>query len=191
VGKRLVTIATFDQAAQARLAKNSLDEAGIQSTISDESLVAMDWLLSNAVGGVKVQVWEEDADRAVTVLEQKFGAHGEGLGEAVSPEELAAEAEAATPDDGEEPVSPADASAPLEAEPPSERDEYARRTAFAGILGVAFPPVAFFATYLFLNAAFGPGGLSTRGRLNLWVGGLLAGAGLVWFPFFLGLFVGP
>src|SRR5262245_49182373 len=62
VGKRLVTIATFDQPAQARLAKNALDEAGIQSMVSDENLVAMDWLLSNAVGGVKVQVWEEDAD---------------------------------------------------------------------------------------------------------------------------------
>ena len=173
-----MTIATFGQAAQARLAKNVLDEAGVPAAISDESLVAMDWLLSNAVGGVKVQVWEEDADRAVAVLEQKLGEHGEGLGAGVSPEELAAEAEAATPDRGEEPE-------PLETGAPSERDEYARRTAFTGILGLAFPPVAPYAVYLFLNAAFGQGPLSARGRLNLWVGGLTAAGGLAWFPVFL------
>ena len=101
-----------------------LDEAGNQATISDESLVAMDWLLSNAVGGVKVQVWEEDADRAVGVLEQKLGAQGEGLGETVSPEELAAEAAAATPDEGEEPQPTPAGEVPvsLETEAPSERD---------------------------------------------------------------------
>jgi hypothetical protein len=192
VGKRLVTIATFDQAAQARLAKNVLDEAGIPAAIGDENLVAMDWLLSNAVGGVKVQVWEEDADRAVGVLEQKLGAHGEGLGTAGSPEELAAEAEAATPDEGEEPEGLAgDALAPPEPEPPSERDEYARRTAFAGMLGLIIPPIAPFAVYLFLNAAFGQGPLSSRGRFNLWLGGLMAAAGMAWLPFFLQIILLP
>jgi hypothetical protein len=63
MARRLVTIATFDQPAQARLAENALKEAGIASTVSDENLVAMDWLLSNAVGGAKVQVWEEDAEK--------------------------------------------------------------------------------------------------------------------------------
>src|SRR5436309_3053264 len=102
MGTRLVTIATFDQAAQARLAQNALREAGIQAAVSDESLIAMDWLLSNAVGGVKVQVREEDAEKAVGVLEREFGANGELLGpaERVDPEELAAEAEAAAPEEG-------------------------------------------------------------------------------------------
>jgi hypothetical protein len=68
MSKRLVTIATFDQAAQARLAQNALEAKGIKAMVSDENLVAMDWLLANAVGGVKVQVWEEDADSAVVVL---------------------------------------------------------------------------------------------------------------------------
>ena len=192
MSRRLVTIATFDQPAQARLAKNVLDEAKIQAAIGDENLVAMDWLLSNAVGGVKVQVWEEDAERAVTVLEQKLGERGEGLGVKVSAEELATEAEAATPDEGEEPETPpAETPASLETEPASERDEYARRTAFAGILGLIFPPVAPFAVYLFLNAAFGEGNLSPRGRMNLWVGGLMAATGMAWFPFVLQLFLSP
>ena len=196
MGRRLVTIATFDQPAQAQLVKNVLDQAGIQAAIGDEQLVAMDWLLSTAVGGVKVQVWEEDAERAVAVLEQKLGERGEGLGVAVSPEELAAEAEAATPDEGEEPEQPsaADTSAPLEAGPPSERDVYARRAAFTAILemfvlsigsyhpllGLACTLLLFYVLYLILNAGFGEGELSPRGRLNLFVGGAIALSELVW-----------
>ena len=77
---KLVTIAAFDQPAKARLAQNALTAAEIPAVVSDESLVAMDWLLSNAVGGVKVQVWDEDVDRAVEVLEAEFGTDGAGLG---------------------------------------------------------------------------------------------------------------
>ena len=96
----MVTIATFDQAAQARLAQNVLQAAEIQAAVSDESLVAMDWLLSNAVGGVKVQVWEEDEDRAVATLEREFGQDGSGLGPvAINEAEFAAEAETAKRDE--------------------------------------------------------------------------------------------
>jgi hypothetical protein len=196
VGKRLVTVVTFDQAAQAQLAKNALDEEGIQAAVSDETLVAMDWLLSNAVGGVKVQVWEEDAERAVAVLEKKLGEQGEWSGP-VSPEELAAAAEAATPDKGEEPEPERPATpTPTETTPapvsdavhrPSERDDYARRAVFTAILGVClmstsvvFLPlglvwmfVVFYAVYLNLNASFGEGELSSRGRLNATVAWLL------------------
>jgi Putative prokaryotic signal transducing protein len=77
VGTRLVTIATFDQPWQARLAKNALDEAGILTTVRDETLVATDRVSSDAVGGVKVQVLEKDADRAAAVLAQNLGDGGE------------------------------------------------------------------------------------------------------------------
>ncbi|VTU01766.1 Phosphoenolpyruvate synthase OS=Vibrio sp. B183 GN=IX95_08425 PE=4 SV=1: DUF2007 [Gemmataceae bacterium] len=172
MGKKLVTIATFDQAAQARLAKNALDAAGVQATVTDESLVAMDWLLSNAIGGIKVQVWDEDAERAVAVLNETLG--DPETGTEVSPEELAAQAEAAEPDDAEGPPEPEPAAAPEDQYAPvSERDEYARRLVFTSWLGLMFPPFAFYAFYLFLNAAFGEGVLSPRGRYNLLVGGLI------------------
>jgi hypothetical protein len=191
-----VTIATFDQAAQARLAKNVLDEAGIRAAVGDENLVAMDWLLSAAVGGVKVQVWEEDADRAVAVLEEKLGARGEGLGATVSPEELAAEAEAATPDAGEEPE-PAEPATPDGPEPPASpdsRDEFARRSVFTAIVGLMVIPfgiyfpaldlgclaLVFYAVYMMLNAGWGEGELSRRGRLNLLVAGLITVTSLGW-----------
>ena len=54
---RLVTIATFDEPVKARIAANVLNEAGIRVAVNDETLVAMDWLLSNAVGGVKDLRW--------------------------------------------------------------------------------------------------------------------------------------
>lgn len=191
MGTRLVTIATFDQPAQARLAKNALDEEGIRSAISDENLVAMDWLLSNAVGGVKVQVWEEDADRAVAVLERKFGENGEGLGAAGAPEDLAAQAEAAPPDEGEEPPPPSDGAESDAVPPPSEREEYARRLVFTAFVGMIFPPVVVYAVYLLLNALFGGGGLTSRGRFNLYLGGAMTVAMMVWFVYFVELILAP
>ena len=175
---RLVTVATFDQAAQARLAKNALDEEGIPAAVNDEALVAMDWLLSNAVGGVKVQVREEDADRAVAALERRFGENGEGFGAAVPAEDLAAQAEAATPDEGEAPEAPAAADPPEVPSAPGTREDYARRLAITAVLGLVLAPVAAYGVYLFLNAAFGERRLSSRGRFNLILGGLMTLAGL-------------
>lgn len=184
-----MTIATFDQAAQAHLAENALKEAGIPAAISDENLVAMDWLLSSAVGGVKVQVWEEDVEKAVSVLEARFGEQGEGFGAKVSPEELTAQAEAAVPEEGEESAptsstthSETEESAPVE---PESRDEYARRLVLSALFGLIIPPVLAYAVYLFLNAAFGEGTLSPRGKFNLYLGGLMTLSELFWFTFFM------
>lgn len=173
MSKRMVTIATFDQAAKARIAQNVLKEAGIPATVADETIVAMDWLLSNAVGGIKVQVWEEDAERAVAALERELGDDPDP----VSEEELAAEAETAgREDETEEPPRPA---APLPGGvPPGYREECARRLFFIAWFGMVIPPIAFYALYVFFNAAFGEGELSPRGWFNLWVGGLVTLGGL-------------
>jgi hypothetical protein len=194
----LVTIATFDLPAKARLAQNELEAAGIKATVADEQTVTMDWLLGNAIGWVKVQVLEEDAERAVAVLEESLGKD-----EPVDEETLAAEAEAAQVEEGGEPPerpeprvlvaseAPAPAAAPdPEAEPPlTERDEYARRFFLAAVFGLVFVPLWFYAVYLFLNAAFGEGPLSDRGKNKLIGGGVVLAAGsfmafiaLVMFP---------
>lgn len=185
--KNLVTIAAFDQPAKARLAQNALTAAEIPAVVSDESLVAMDWLLSNAVGGVKVQVWDEDVDRAVEVLEAEFGTDGAGLGPVeMNERELAAEAEAAEPDD--EPESPRTLSTEPD-EPtlpviPDSREDFARRMVFAAMLGLMLPPITFYAIYLLLNAVFGEGELTSRGRFNLWLGGAMTLAALCWMVLF-------
>ena len=92
MSRRLVTVATFDIPAKAEIARNALTAAGIQAVISDGEIVAMDWLISNAVGGIKVQVWEEDAERAAAVLNAKFGDEAWAASDAVSEEELTRQA---------------------------------------------------------------------------------------------------
>ena len=59
-GDELVTVAAYDDAVSAGLALNRLNEAGLPAVLSDENTVAMDWLLSNAIGGIKVQVNPKD-----------------------------------------------------------------------------------------------------------------------------------
>lgn len=52
----LVTIATFSFPHEAHLAKAQLDASGIPSFIADEHTINMQWLYSNAMGGVRLQV---------------------------------------------------------------------------------------------------------------------------------------
>jgi len=173
MARQLVTIATFDQPPKARLAQNALRAAGIQAAVTDEGVVAMDWLLSNAVGGIKVQVWEDDAERAVAELERAFGAAGEGLGP-IDPEAFAAEAEAATPEEADEPpeeafASPTMSAAPMAADDDpadalTEREEYARRAFYAALFGIVMPVLLFYSTYLVMVAAFTDGRLNARAR---------------------------
>ena len=58
MARDLVTVARFDIPAKAHMARNALEDAGIRSVLQDEQLVAMDYLLNLAVGGIKLQVWE-------------------------------------------------------------------------------------------------------------------------------------
>ena len=61
-------VATFSTLGEAEAAKSALDAAGIESWIADENMVAMDWMYSNAIGGVKLVVADEDAGDAEEVL---------------------------------------------------------------------------------------------------------------------------
>lgn len=65
---KLVTVARFDLMPLAHIAKGSLEAEGIPCHIADEHLVQTDWLYSIAVGGIKLQVDEEFAERALAVL---------------------------------------------------------------------------------------------------------------------------
>jgi hypothetical protein len=67
--ERLITVAQCNIAAEAHAMRIFLESAGIPVFLADELTVAMDWLLSNAIGGVKVQVPERFAERAVQLLE--------------------------------------------------------------------------------------------------------------------------
>lgn len=61
-------IATFNTAAEAHLLCAHLAGNGIEGTMRDENVVMADWLLSNAVGGVKVDVADEDYETAIAIV---------------------------------------------------------------------------------------------------------------------------
>jgi len=54
----------------AFVAKSILDAAGIECYLQDDNVVRMDWLWSNAMGGIKLIVREKDAEEAEKVLSQ-------------------------------------------------------------------------------------------------------------------------
>src|SRR5690606_14037290 len=67
---QLVTVATFVTPLEAELVRARLDEAGVEAFVADAELVTADWTMSNAIGGVKVRVAVEDAERARAVLSE-------------------------------------------------------------------------------------------------------------------------
>lgn len=183
MGTKLVTVATFDQVVQAQMAADTIRAAGIDAAVADAELVSMDWLLSQAVGGIKVQVREEDAERAVTALNQRFGEDGEGLGREEGGAPDVAEDDAPGPPDyaADEPAREADH---------ADRDAYTRRLVTVAVCGLVIPPLWFYGVYLFLNAAFGEGSLSEQGRNKLFVGTFLLALGfpmVFLIPWALGL----
>ena len=59
---KLVTVATFGTPTEAALVRNQLEDQGIRVFLADEATVGMAWILGTAVGGVKLQVVEHDAE---------------------------------------------------------------------------------------------------------------------------------
>ena len=68
MSKNWITVASFSQPFEAHLAKTRLEAEEITCVVSDEYLVRVDWLLSNAVGGVKLMVPVWEAERAKEIL---------------------------------------------------------------------------------------------------------------------------
>lgn len=64
----LVTIATFSHGGDAHVLKSRLEAEGIRSLVADEQIINLDWLYCLAVGRVKLQVDEPDAERALEIL---------------------------------------------------------------------------------------------------------------------------
>jgi membrane protease YdiL (CAAX protease family) len=64
----LVTIATYHSQPKAEAARIHLAQEGIEAVLINESIVAMDWLLMNAIGGIKLQVASHDAERAANFI---------------------------------------------------------------------------------------------------------------------------
>jgi hypothetical protein len=68
----VVTLRQFLTVQEAVMAKSILDSAGIESFLVDENVRSMNWLWSNTLGGVKLQVRKTDAAIAPDLLNQKL-----------------------------------------------------------------------------------------------------------------------
>ena len=65
---RWVTVATYWKPTDAQIARLRLEGEAIDVLILDENLVATDWLVASAVGGIKVLVPEPDVPEARALL---------------------------------------------------------------------------------------------------------------------------
>jgi hypothetical protein len=106
------TIATFSKPEEAHLFRTRLEAAGIPAFVQDEHIVQMDWLYSNAIGGVRVQIADQDIEAAREFL----GADTE-----------------------QQPVDAAEAICPVCSSPQIESYEFPRRVAFLTLLLFGIP----------------------------------------------------
>lgn len=64
----LKTITSFRDLPLAELAKAKLESENIYCFLANKNHVGINWLYSFAIGGVKVQVRQEDAEEAIRIL---------------------------------------------------------------------------------------------------------------------------
>jgi hypothetical protein len=69
---KLIALRRFRDLPEALVAKGLLDSANIKCFLSDENTVRMDWLWSNALGGVRLWVREDDLSESSALLGYDF-----------------------------------------------------------------------------------------------------------------------
>lgn len=74
---KLVALRRFRDLPGALVAKGLLDSAGIKCFLSDENTVRMDWMWSNALGGVRLWVREDDLPESAALLGHDFSNESE------------------------------------------------------------------------------------------------------------------
>jgi len=64
----MITVARFSLAIEAHIARAKLESEGIPAFVADEHTVTAQWLYSNAIGGVRLQVPDSCAEEAKEIL---------------------------------------------------------------------------------------------------------------------------
>lgn len=65
---KLAILETYDNYVLAHIVKQRLEAEGILCMLKDEETVTMNWLLSNAIGGIKLLVHSNQLEEARTIL---------------------------------------------------------------------------------------------------------------------------
>lgn len=63
-------LASFEYAADVQIIKGKLESEGIPVFLRDENTLNSDPLISNAIGGVKLQVYYKDRERAIAIYNE-------------------------------------------------------------------------------------------------------------------------
>ena len=124
---KLVTVSTYDMPTEAHLAKGLLEANGLTAFLADELTVGVAWHLSNAIGGIKLQVPETDVERAASILaarEDPSIVAEDGLGDLPEVEE-------------------SEADSPL-----STADKTVDRAVRAALLGLLLPPLQLYSLWM-------------------------------------------
>jgi predicted RNA-binding Zn-ribbon protein involved in translation (DUF1610 family) len=66
----IITLRSFDNYFLASITLTKLQDAGVECYLKDEHTVTIDPILSNAIGGIKLVVKEQDAEEAKKILQQ-------------------------------------------------------------------------------------------------------------------------
>lgn len=64
----LITVGRYSTSLEAHIAKSKLASEGIPAFLADENTINMQWLYSDAIGGVKLQVPEVYLEQAFEAL---------------------------------------------------------------------------------------------------------------------------
>ena len=62
-------IAQYSKPEEAYLASSVLEANGINAEVRDDKIINLNWFYSNAVGGVKLAVPEDEVERAKVILD--------------------------------------------------------------------------------------------------------------------------
>lgn len=68
--KEFYTLGAFSYPADVQIIKGKLESEGILVFLKDENTLISDPLISDAIGGVKLQVYEKDRERAIEIYNE-------------------------------------------------------------------------------------------------------------------------
>ena len=70
-----ITIHSYDNYISAHIAMGRLEEDNIKCWLKDEYTVTIDPILTNAIGGIKLMVASQQAERAISILRKLENEH--------------------------------------------------------------------------------------------------------------------
>jgi hypothetical protein len=151
----LVTIANYWDGNEAQLARMHLESFDVRSFIAGEAMSSMFWQYNNAIGGVRLQVAQHDAERARKILSAAIEIEDE-------------HERAAFSDDPEE-------------DSLNAREQNADRALRGALVGMLLPPLELYVVWLLIKVFVSQQPLRDRQRRHAIVATVVCSLSLVFY----------